>query len=347
MSSRSFPIIASALLAGITGGFIGAMGATDPAPVDANRGNMNQYVPMLNSQDISARDTNGVADLATTSISPERIVDTRAGAFALGGTKEPWSTGETRTVQAGGLGSIPDDAAGVVVNITALNATEEGTFLTVFPSGESRPEASTLNPTQGSIAFNAATVLLNDGAFDVYNYIGDLDVIIDVTAYLTRDLSESVARLQTGEPLLPLKGIAGVTFALDTSYYSDWHNYQYSDPAGRFGAPVPEGRYSESAEVEFTAAVQDITRAGFELCLRIESSTEGGLDDSTVCVDESTPAEDGYLWITSSRVPLPQSGVISLSAKAARTDGSCGTTFGTQCTAILEYFGFRVFDSAD
>ena len=158
-------------------------------------------IPAGNPQTVSSGGS-PTGDLTTTAISPIRIVDTRPGAFAYGGVKVPWGAEETRSVQAAGLSTIPADAVGIVVNITALNASTNDTFLTVFPTGSQRPAASTLNPVPGEIAFNAATVLLSNGTFDVYNYSGTVDLIIDVTAYLTRNIADDVLELQSLTPVM-------------------------------------------------------------------------------------------------------------------------------------------------
>jgi hypothetical protein len=158
-------------------------------------------IPAGNPQTVSSGGS-PTGDLTTTAISPIRIVDTRPGSFTYGGVKFPWDAEETRSVQAAGLSIIPADVVGIVVNITALNATTKDTFLTVFPTGSQRPAASTLNPVPGEIAFNAATVLLSNGTFDVYNYSGTVDLIIDVTAYLTRNIADDVLELQSLTPVM-------------------------------------------------------------------------------------------------------------------------------------------------
>ena len=48
----------------------------------------------------------------------------------------------------------------------------------------------------------AATVLLSNGTFDVYNYSGTIDLIIDVTAYLTRNIADDVLELQSLTPVM-------------------------------------------------------------------------------------------------------------------------------------------------
>jgi hypothetical protein len=188
-------LLLTALFAAV-GGFVAVSAGSDA--VDADRGGMTAAVPMMSQADVRATAAASSADLATTTITPVRIVDTRPGAGSLGGTKVPWGALETRTVETAGLGTIPSDAVGVVVNVTALNATAPDTFLTLFPTGSAMPNASTLNPSPGEVAFNAATVLLGpDGTFEIYNYSGTVDVIIDVTAYMTRVLADTVVAVET------------------------------------------------------------------------------------------------------------------------------------------------------
>jgi hypothetical protein len=182
-------LLVTALFAAV-GGFVAV--SVGSGAVDANPGGMTAAVPMMTEAQVRSGGASVSSDLATTTITPVRIVDTRVGAASLGGTKVPWGPLETRTVQAAGLGSIPSDAVGVVVNVTVLNATAPDTFLTLYPTGTGMPNASTINPQPNQVAFNAATVLLGNGTFEIYNYSGTVDVIIDVVAYMTRDLADRV-----------------------------------------------------------------------------------------------------------------------------------------------------------
>ena len=183
-------LLVTALFAAV-GGFVAVSVAGDG--VDADRGGMAAAVPMMTEAQLRVGGASASSDLATTTITPVRILDTREGAAALAGSKVPWGALETRTVEAAGLGTIPEDAVGVVVNVTVLNATAPDTFLTLFPTGTTMPNASTINPQPNEVAFNAATVLLGpDGTFEIYNYTGTVDVIIDVTAYMTRSLADAV-----------------------------------------------------------------------------------------------------------------------------------------------------------
>jgi len=182
------------------GGFVAV--SVGSGAVDANPGGMTAAVPMMTEAQLRSGGASASSDLATTTITPVRILDTRPGAAAMAGTKSPWGPLEIRTVQAAGLGSIPSDAVGVVVNVTVLNATAPDTFLTLYPTGAGMPNASTINPQPNQVAFNAATVLLGDGTFEIYNYSGTVDVIIDVVAYMTRDLADRVDTVTSAQAVL-------------------------------------------------------------------------------------------------------------------------------------------------
>ena len=189
-------LLVTALFAAV-GGFVAV--SVGGGAVDADRGGMTAAVPMMTEAQLRVGGASAASDLATTTITPVRILDTREGAAALAGSKVPWGALETRTVEAAGLGTIPADAVGVVVNVTVLNATAPDTFLTLFPTGTTMPNASTINPQPNEVAFNAASVLLGgeDGTFEIYNYSGTVDVIEDVTAYMTRTLADAVDTVET------------------------------------------------------------------------------------------------------------------------------------------------------
>ncbi len=79
---------------------------------------------------------------------PARLADTRSR------TQGPLSAGEALTVSTGGVAGVDDGSAAVALNITATDAREPG-FLTVYPCGSSRPNASSLNFARGDTVANA------------------------------------------------------------------------------------------------------------------------------------------------------------------------------------------------
>jgi hypothetical protein len=71
----------------------------------------------------------------------------------------------------------------VVLNVTVTNPTSAG-FLTVYPSGGSRPLASDLDFTPGQTVPNLVVVKLGpDGKVVLYNLAGSTDVVIDVLGW--------------------------------------------------------------------------------------------------------------------------------------------------------------------
>jgi hypothetical protein len=79
---------------------------------------------------------------------------------------------------------VPADATGVVLNVTSNSATEPS-YITAWPTGTERPEASVLNVTPGIDLPNMITAQLgDDGRLSLYNHTGSVHLIADVAGYL-------------------------------------------------------------------------------------------------------------------------------------------------------------------
>jgi len=180
------------------------------------------------------------------------------------------------------------------------------------------PNASTINPQPNEVAFNAATVLLGgDGSFEIYNYSGTVDVIIDVTAYMTRTLAddvdaveagvdtvgeevdaveEDVGRLEDGRVFSSPLFYAGVEFA------SDWAPLSGSSmhDAALFGIVLSSDQVTNDSE----AFVDVIMRSNSEryggvpvghvwgvVCYRLATVEGGPLEDTEICTDSDNGAE--------------------------------------------------------
>lgn len=116
-------------------------------------------------------------------VTPFRILDTRQG-IGTSGLVGKVGPGATITLSVAGVGSVPSDATGVVLNLTASGASSTG-WITAWPTGRTRPEASVLNLTPGQDLPNMITASLGDGGkLDLYNFTGNVDLIADVAAYL-------------------------------------------------------------------------------------------------------------------------------------------------------------------
>lgn len=108
---------------------------------------------------------------------PSRLLDTRVG---IGGPKQRFASGEVRTLQVAGVGGVPNNASSVVINVTATGATRHG-YVTVYPDGPARPNASNLNMGPGVARANTAVVKVGaNGKIRLYVAETDADLIVDV-----------------------------------------------------------------------------------------------------------------------------------------------------------------------
>lgn len=167
----------------------------DPATGTISIYNFNGSTDII--LDINGYFTSGSSStqgLGFNSITPTRICDTRqidlVGTLAnqcdLNGASSLGSS-QTLTVKVAGIDSLPNVAQAVVANITAADTTQNGGFFTVYPAvipSASPPTVSDLNWSQGEVVANLVEDGLGtNGAINVYNYIGNADLIVDVTGY--------------------------------------------------------------------------------------------------------------------------------------------------------------------
>lgn len=114
-------------------------------------------------------------------LEPARVLDTRAG---IGSSPAPVSGGQTIDLILAGQGGLPASGVGaVVLNVTATEATGPDTFVTVFPSGTPRPEASNLNVVRDQTVPNLVIARVNNGRVSLYNNAGDVDLIADLQGW--------------------------------------------------------------------------------------------------------------------------------------------------------------------
>jgi hypothetical protein len=125
---------------------------------------------------------------------PARVLDTRYG---VGGYSSPVGPHTAIRVQIAGVtgqgqsspavpamtSATPPSAA--VINVTATGATA-ASYLTVYPTGVRQPLASNLNFVAGQTVPNLVEVALGtDGAVELYNSAGSVNVIFDVMGWVT------------------------------------------------------------------------------------------------------------------------------------------------------------------
>ncbi|MEV0805506.1 hypothetical protein [Micromonospora sp. NPDC050200] len=120
-------------------------------------------------------------------VSPARLMDTRAG---LGAPKAKIGPLGKVDLQVTGRGGVPTSGVGaVVLNVTITGPTMDS-FVTAYPAGEARPDASSVNFAKGWLGSNNVTVKLGAGGkVSVYNRNGYTDVVVDVVGYYAKDNS--------------------------------------------------------------------------------------------------------------------------------------------------------------
>jgi glucose/arabinose dehydrogenase len=124
---------------------------------------------------------------------PIRLLDTRPGESACHAPGDPLNGGVTSTEQASGVCdgiTIPQNAQAIVGNATVVNTTQQGGYVTLYPTGEQLPIVSNLNYTAGQIIPNALTVGLGSGgSFNIFPS-GNTHFIVDVTGYFSPDATD-------------------------------------------------------------------------------------------------------------------------------------------------------------
>lgn len=115
------------------------------------------------------------------------VTQCRANDSTVTGGIYPDDSTRTITVpSAGNCGGIPATAKGYVVNVTAVPGGSPMPFLTVYPTGQSRPNASVLNAFQGQTVTNSTIVPAGtNGALDVYAF-RRTHAVVEISGYFGR-----------------------------------------------------------------------------------------------------------------------------------------------------------------
>ena len=111
-------------------------------------------------------------------LTPCRVIDTRT-------TDAPAIPAATsRDFDVTGKCGIPTGAKAVTLNVTVVSPTC-GAFLTLYPSGITRPQVATINFATGDTVGNGAIVPVSTNTNDlsIYNQCGTTNVVVDVTGY--------------------------------------------------------------------------------------------------------------------------------------------------------------------
>ncbi len=141
---------------------------------------------------------------------PARLLDTRPAATVDGLQSNVGrrAGGATSEVQVAGRGNVPVDAIAAIVNVVAIGPGGAG-FLTLYPCGSTRPEASTLNFSAGQTIANGATIKLGTGGTICVYSDQATDLILDVTGYVPAGSTVGTvlpARLHDTRPATTIDG---------------------------------------------------------------------------------------------------------------------------------------------
>lgn len=173
-----------------------------------------------------------------TPLDPSRILDTREG---TGGPRSPLGPGETRSFRVWGQGGVPTGASAVAFNLTAITPTAGG-YLTAFPSGTTRPNASNINFVNGDIIANLVIVKIGtDGRVNLYNHRGSTHVAADVVGYFAEPPREA-APSASAEPSASASVDPSASAAPSESASAE--PSATASPTSGTGTGTPGGRYT-------------------------------------------------------------------------------------------------------
>jgi hypothetical protein len=139
----------------------------------------NQFGSLNLIADVSGYFGDGTGYRALT---PERLLDTRQNLGAAG----PVPAQGSIDVQVTGVAGVPaTGVSAVVLNVTAAQATES-TYVTVWPAGYPKPDASSLNVLPGVDTPNLVIATVGAGGkVSLANQFGSTHLIADVAGYFT------------------------------------------------------------------------------------------------------------------------------------------------------------------
>jgi len=131
----------------------------------------------INGYFVSATDS---AALAFYPVTPCRVADTRHFTGPLG--SPALGTGETRTFPILSACNLPASAQAYSLNFTAVPPGPLG-YITAWPTGQTKPTASSLNDSTGTVVANAAIIQAGTGGSINVFASNATNVVIDVNGY--------------------------------------------------------------------------------------------------------------------------------------------------------------------
>jgi Tol biopolymer transport system component len=143
-----------------------------------------------------------------TGVTPARLADTRTGpgietvdGLVVGGGAV--AGGSTLDIPVVARGGLPASGVGsIVLNVTVTEPTA-GTYVTVFPTGATRPTASNVNAVAGRTVSNTVIVPIGaDGSVSLFQFAGSAHLVVDVLGWFppSIELPVGVTQLISAKP---------------------------------------------------------------------------------------------------------------------------------------------------
>jgi hypothetical protein len=216
-----------------------------------------------------------------TSVAPQRILDTRTGFInGTSGTPAPLGADHSMSLQVGGAGTpVPSQGlTAVVLNLTVVNAIADS-FLTVFPSGQNKPDTSNLDFSAGQTIANLVVVpVSNNDLITIWNHAGTVDVVADLFGYYTGGAGS------TFTPVTPVR-------ALDTRHGT-----------GVNGTVVAPLGSNAVLPLTVTGVTTGVPATATAVVLHITAVNATGASDLTVYPDGMSPPGTTNLHVISGQI---------------------------------------------
>jgi hypothetical protein len=248
----------------------------------------------------------GGGGAAITALNPGRLLDTRANGTTVDGVGQAaglLGVGATIEVPVAGRGGVPADASAAVLNVTVTEAQGAG-FVTVWPCGADRPNASSLNFVTGATVAN--------GVISKIGVDGKLCLYVSNPTQLIVDVAGFFSATSPYVPLVPSR-------VLDTR-----PGGQTADGLGQGGGPAAAASITE-VPILGRAGVPSGAAAAVLNVTVTEASAPGYV--TVFPCGEPTPNASSLNFVTGSSVPNNVIGKIG--------EGGTICLFASQATHLL------------